>query len=62
MAKRVQSTKLKGFLDMNTMQITEIKKEEENVYDFLEILRNYDEKEVTISISEEEELKTVEEE
>jgi hypothetical protein len=56
MAKLVNSVNLKGQLDLDTMEVVETTKETINTYDFLDILRNFDGKAVTISIKEENEI------
>lgn len=58
MAKKVHSISIKGNLDVGTMELTEITKDAENVYDFLKILQEFDGKTVKFSIAEEEELAT----
>lgn len=62
MAKKVHSINLKGLLDLDTMEVTEQTKEAEFTYDFLEVLREFDGKQVSISIKEEEELPVKDEE
>ena len=59
MAKRVLSTQLKGSFDMDEMTITEVTKDSESTYNFLEILRDYAGKTITISIKEENELEPI---
>lgn len=61
MAKRTNAVSIKGELKLDDMTLTEITKEEEKVYDLLEILREYDGKTVTFSIKEENELPIKEE-
>jgi hypothetical protein len=58
MAKKVHSVSVKGFLDVGQMEITEITKEAENTYDFLKIIQDFDQKNVSITIKEEQELPT----
>jgi hypothetical protein len=58
MAKKVHSVSIKGTLDIGTMELTEITKEAENVYDFLKILQDFDGKTIKFSIAKEEELPT----
>lgn len=60
-AKRTNAVSIKGELKLDDMTLTEITKEEEKVYDLLEILREYDGKTVTFSIKEENELPIKEE-
>lgn len=55
-SKKVHTINLKGTLDMDTMTITEVTKDAEYEYDFLEILRGFDGKEFSVSLKEEEEL------
>lgn len=62
MAKKVHSVNLKGIFDLDVMEITEQTKEAEFTYDFLEILRDFDGKQVSISIKEEQELPVKDEE
>jgi hypothetical protein len=62
MAKKVHAVTLKGNFDLSLMEITEVTKEAENTYDFLELLREFDGKQVSISIKEEEELPVKDEE
>jgi hypothetical protein len=57
-AKKIHSVSIKGVLDVNTMELTEITKEGEFVYDFLKILQDFDGKTVKFSIGEEEEIPT----
>jgi hypothetical protein len=61
-SKKVHAVNLKGQLDLDTMEITEQTKEAEYTYDFLAILREFDGKQVSISIKEEEELPVKDEE
>lgn len=55
-SKKVNQVNLKGIFDMDVMEITEQTKEDEFVYDFKEILSDFNSKTVTISIKEENEL------
>lgn len=59
MAKRVLSTQLKGQFDMDNMEITEVTKDSEKTYNFLEILREYAGKTISVSIKEENEIEPV---
>ncbi|MFS0855162.1 MULTISPECIES: YonK family protein [Paenibacillus] len=52
MAKRNNSIKFKGFLNTETMEITEEDKNGLKTYDLLSELKFYDGKNVTISINE----------
>jgi hypothetical protein len=61
-SKKVHTVNLKGILDLDTMEITEQTKEAEFTYDFLEILRDFDGKQVSISIKEENDLPIKDEE
>lgn len=61
-SKKIHSVNLKGLLDLDTMEVTEQTKEAEFTYDFLEILRGFDGKQVSISIKEEVELPVKDEE
>jgi hypothetical protein len=61
-AKKVHAITLKGTLDLDVMEITEQTKEAENTYDFLSVLREFDGKQISISIKEEEELPVKDEE
>jgi len=56
MAKKVNQVNLKGKLNMDLVEITEITKEGEFVYDFKQILQDFDGKQVTITVKEENEL------
>lgn len=56
MAKRVLSTQLKGSFDLDSMEITEVTKDSEKTYNFLEILQEYAGKTITVSIKEENEI------
>jgi hypothetical protein len=61
-SKKIHSVNLKGQFDLDVMEITEQTKEAEFTYDFLEILRDFDGKQVSISIKEEVELPVKDEE
>lgn len=61
-SKKVHQVNLKGALDLGTMEITEQTKEDEFTYDFLAILRDFDGKQVSITLKEENELPIKEEE
>lgn len=65
MAKRINSAKLKGQLDLNFDEgkatITEIVKDVETVYDFFELLNEFNGKHISISIVEENEIAPLEE-
>lgn len=61
-SKKIHAVNLKGQLDLDTMEITETTKEAEFTYDFLAILREFDGKQVSISLKEENELPIKEEE
>lgn len=61
MAKLVNSVALKGEFSLDTMEVVETTKEAINTYDFLEILRNFDGKSISISIKEENEITPKEE-
>jgi hypothetical protein len=62
MAKKVNSVNFKGELNLDLMEVTEQTKEAEFTYDFLEVLRDFDGKQVSISIKEEQELPVKDEE
>lgn len=66
MAKRVNSATLKGLLelDFNTGvgTVTEVVKEAEYEYDFFKLLEEFNGKHITISVKEENELPTTDEE
>jgi hypothetical protein len=62
MAKKVHSVNLKGEFELDTMEVTETTKEAIFTYDFLEILRDFDGKQISISIKEEQELPVKDEE
>jgi hypothetical protein len=61
-SKKIHAVSIKGLLDLDTMEITEQAKESEFTYDFLQILRDFDGKQVTVSIKEENELPVKDEE
>ena len=61
-SKKIHSVNLKGQFDLDVMEITEQTKEAEFTYDFLEVLREFDGKQVSISIKEEQELPVKDEE
>lgn len=61
-SKKISSVALKGTLNMDNMEITEVTKEDEFVYDFLSILKGYDGKLISISLKEEIELPVKDEE
>jgi len=62
-AKRTNSASFQGELSVgvNEIEITEITGEEELTYDFLEILREFDGKHITIAIREEFSVDPIEE-
>lgn len=62
MAKKTTATNVKGILDIQEDTITEITKDAENVYSLSEILNEYDGKQITLGIKEEQELAVKEEE
>lgn len=55
-SKKIHQVSLKGELTLDKMEITEVTKEAEYTYDFLEILREFDGKQVSVSVKEEKEL------
>jgi hypothetical protein len=55
-SKKTHAVSLKGEFDLDSMEIVEMAKEGEFTYDFLEILREFDGKNVAISIKEDTEL------
>jgi hypothetical protein len=61
-SKRVNAVNIKGSFELDTMEITEQTKEAEFTYDFLQILKDFDGRTITISIKEENELPVKEEE
>jgi YonK protein len=61
-SKKIHAVNIKGTLDLDTMEIIEQAKEAEYTYDFLAILRDFDGKQVSISIKEENELPVKDEE
>lgn len=61
MAKYTATFSGKGFLNMDEMTITEVKKDEENVFDLLSQLQSFDGKEISITIKEDIEVIPVEE-
>ena len=58
MAKKVHSVSLKGILDMNNVEVHEITKDGEFVYDLKKILHDFHDKQVNIVIKEENKLPT----
>ena len=59
MAKKVHSVSVKGLFDMNVMEITEVKKDQGDfVYDFKKILEEFDGKNISVTIKEEDKLPT----
>jgi hypothetical protein len=60
MAKKVQTTQLKGLFDINTMEIEETTKDDVKVYSLLEVLQEYADKTISINIKEEVELNPIE--
>lgn len=65
MAKRVNSAQLKGVLDVSFEEgfgtITEIVKDEENVYNLFELLNEFNGKQISVTIKEENDIQPVEE-
>ena len=65
MAKQSNSTKLKGELtfdlDTNEITITEIVKDVEYTYDLVDILEQYNGKNIAFSITEDKDLEPIEE-
>jgi hypothetical protein len=59
MAKRILSTQLKGSFNLELMEITEVTKDAEKTYNFLEILQDYAGKTITVSIKEENEIEPI---
>lgn len=55
-SKKVHQVNLKGFFDMDVMEITEQAKEAEYTYDFKTILADFNGKNISITIKEENEL------
>lgn len=60
-SKKIHSINLRGILDMDTMEITETTKDSEYVYDFLKILQEFNGKQVSVQIKEEQDLPIKEE-
>lgn len=60
-SKKIHSINLRGILDMDTMEITETTKDSEYVYDFLKILQEFNGKQVSVQIKEEQDLPLKEE-
>lgn len=58
MAKKVHSVSLKGILDMNNVEVHEITKDGEFVYDLKKILHEFHDKQISLVIKEENELPT----
>jgi len=65
MAKKVHSIGVKGILDVNfdegIARITEVTKDSEQVYDFFEIINEFNGKSISFSIKEEQDLTPIEE-
>lgn len=61
-SKKVNQVSLKGKFELEVMEVTEETKEAILTYDFMEILREYDGKQVSITIKEENELPVKEDE
>lgn len=61
-SKRVNAVNIKGSFELDTMEITEQTKEAEFTYDFLQILKDFDGKTVSVSIKEEKDLPVKDEE
>lgn len=61
MAKFTSTFRAKGILDIDTMTIHTMEKDEEKVYDLRAQLRTFDDREITISIKEDIEVEPVEE-
>jgi hypothetical protein len=57
-AKKVHAVSLKGILDMDLVEVTEITKDAEYVYDLKAILQEFNGKQVSIAIKEDSELPT----
>lgn len=55
-SKKTNQVNLKGFFDMDVMEVTELTKDDELRYDFKEILSEFNGKQVSITIKEENEL------
>ena len=62
--KNTQSSKGKGFLEINWDEgkgtLTKVEKDEEKVYDFFEMLNKYNGQNITFSISVDEEQQPIE--
>lgn len=55
-SKKVNQVSLKGELDIDKMEIVEVTKEGEFTYDFLKVIQEYNGKNVSVTIKEENEL------
>ncbi|ANB49253.1 YonK family protein [Bacillus velezensis] len=55
-SKKVHQINVKGYFDMDVMEVTEQTKEAEYTYDFKEILSEFNGKNVSITVKEENEL------
>ncbi|MCY8837679.1 YonK family protein [Bacillus atrophaeus] len=55
-SKKVHQINVKGYFDMDVMEVTEQTKEEEYTYDFKKILSEFNGKNVSITVKEEYEL------
>ncbi len=64
MAKRKNATSGKGFLEIDwesdKARLTTVTKDEEFVYDFFEILNEYNNKQISFSIAEDVEIEPIE--
>lgn len=61
-SKKIHVVNLKGELNLAEGIVTEVTKDAEYTYDFMSILREFDNKQVSISIKEENELPVKDEE
>ncbi|AVM24301.1 MULTISPECIES: YonK family protein [Bacillus] len=55
-SKKTNQVNLKGFFDMDVMEVIEVKSNEELPYDFKEILSEFNGKQISITIKEENDL------
>lgn len=60
-AKKTHQVSLKGLLSLEEMTVTEVVKEEEYTYNFADIIREFNDKNVSITIKEEDPIPTMEE-
>lgn len=55
-AKKVHSISITGDFSLDTMEIVEVTKDAEYTYDFLSILKDFDGKNITVTLKEQDEI------